>query len=464
MAAQLHGFYTNRNGKLEFIRKVDKRAKFGYYGKMDNYNKYGEAESGSNHDLVKEGFSYKDYKVSCSFDEKTEIITLTLFTTEHYLKVTEALSGFEDLFDWAIRLKLESQNSVEVTVEEKGKATSYKPMIDLMSDNDVEINIADEFDSLEDQFIAVMSNDSSLSDEVTTDTQVEEIEGLSEAFENAKAKIIEYNSITKAKPTSMIGKLLYNNDKAKKDLDTKKSTIKNQLDKMFGVVQLKYELLLSTGEQLQHSCSQAMKQLLVLEKMQQVSQLGISKYQDAESVPMRALTTNTQIINAVEETKEYILKVKGIIIIAQKTAVEIGSNLPTMKTALARDISLVKLTNVIDNCQKACKVTADTTRDVKSITSAKVQSDVLRILTEYRDDNSEEIIMKNTAISMNKFSEDLVKVANELGTKTRRVADLAISNQKEAKLGLASKTVLKLGMGADSAVNPKENQGEKNEI
>ena len=330
----------------------------------------------------------------------------------------------------AITTEVKLQEEQKEAITQKGR--EMKPDYHILKDSEIseDFAYADDGQTIGERYGSIVGTISKLTSELNSATALGDNKELVEAFNNAKLQIQQYTSTaTAGSAKGFIGRLIGDNKYAKRVIAKVKKTkaendsIQKNIDYLFGLIQEKYECLVTSGEGLQAAKSQIAKQLEALSVLHKESSEFIGSFADRSQIPIRDLSLNTQIEASIEKYKNRLAKIDGAIIAAQTTIMALGKDLPSMKSDLTDETAISGLLSSIDDYQQMYDKAAELVSDVTE-TVAKQSYDVIENLFDMQiKDNRMISYLENSSKRSQKFATMVADRSDQLATKIRNDAD-----------------------------------------
>ena len=318
--------------------------------------------------------SYKYEEVTNALEIEGLTVTATNdkglvnFKTEEFSGSFEITSmvQFRDKIILAVHKHREKREKIkDVGRNMKPEVITLKP---------VKVNIKNtDVGSTQDKYVNIVGKLSNLTAGLNANDSLADAKDLAEAFIKTKATI---SSLTETKPNKLFGslkKLAYDTGWGKKvdEAMSKNKSVQDNIDYLFGIVQSKFEKLVTTGESLQSTKGLLFAQVEALEVLLLGSNEEVSNYDNPADIPIRELSLNNQIKASVEKYKDRLLKVDGAILATGKTIIALGRDLPSLKTDLTDEMAIGSLLNSVDDYQKMFSEISTLVATVTASTSEK---------------------------------------------------------------------------------------------
>lgn len=239
--------------------------------------------------------------------------------------------------------------------------------------------------SLEGRYAQIVGTVQSMSHEINATTEIQSSSQLSELFAKAKSYVDAYE-VTKKKDTSGFFSKLFGFDKKKEE---ELNSINKSTDAIFSVIHNEYNKLVETGTKFQRLKSDMIKQLKDLEELKIESNAEMQVYLDTgDMIPMRLISTNTQIEASCEAYKEKLLKIEVGITLTTGAVIALGAKLPAMRAGLADETAYAALIGSVSNVHEVVKGTSDLILGIADLTSAEAHKKVDEMMQAQINDTS----------------------------------------------------------------------------
>lgn len=300
----------------------------------------------------------------------------------------------------------------------------------------VEIN-----QSLESRYTSIVGNIQSMSQEVNDTTELGSSAELEALFDKAKIALNEYDTVKKKDTSGWISKFFGSDTKKEKELNS----INKNIDDLFQLIRNKYNALVSTGEKFQKLKTEMTAQYNELELLRQESNAEMKSYVSiGEMIPMRLISTNTQIEASCEAYKAKLLKIEAGITLTTGAVTSLGSKLPSMRSGIADETAYAALISGVSNVHGMVSNMADLMLGVADMTSNEVHKKVNDIMQSQINDNTTvrylESRQKYTSELAEMISTNAEQLANKLLDESKIVKQIAL----ESKAGGSTKKLQQL--------------------
>lgn len=300
----------------------------------------------------------------------------------------------------------------------------------------VEIN-----QSLESRYTSIVGNIQSMSQEINDTTELGSSAELEALFDKAKLALNEYDTVKKKDTSGWISKFFGSESKKDKELNS----INKNIDDLFQLIHSKYNALVSTGEKFQKLKAEMTTQYNELELLRQESNAEMESYTNSgEMIPMRLISTNSQIEASCEAYKAKLLKIEAGITLTTGAVIALGSKLPSMRSGIADETAYAALISSVSNVHGMVSNMADLMLGVADMTSNEVHKKVNDIMQSQINDNTTvrylESRQKYTSELAEMISTNAEQLANKLLDESKIVKQIAL----ESKAGGSTKKLQQL--------------------
>lgn len=237
--------------------------------------------------------------------------------------------------------------------------------------------------SLEERYSQICGNIKSMSQEINDNTALSSSKQLEELFNKAKVSLESYKEV-KAKDTSGWFSRFVSADKKK---ERELVTISQNTEYLFSLISKEYNNLVETGAKFQSLKVEMTQQLKDLQVLLEESNAEVQQFVDNdEMVPMKVISTNSQIIASCEAYKAKLLKIEAGITMTTGAVVSLGSKLPAMKAGIADETSYAALIDSVSNVHGMFSSTAELMFGISDMTSDEVFKKVNNIMQSQIND------------------------------------------------------------------------------
>lgn len=237
--------------------------------------------------------------------------------------------------------------------------------------------------SLEERYSQICGNIQSMSQEINDNTALSSSKQLEELFNKAKVSLESYKEV-KAKDTSGWFSRFVSADKKK---ERELVTISQNTEYLFSLISKEYNNLVETGAKFQSLKVEMTQQLKDLQVLLEESNAEVQQFVDNnEMVPMKVISTNSQIIASCEAYKAKLLKIEAGITMTTGAVVSLGSKLPAMKAGIADETSYAALIDSVSNVHGMFSSTAELMFGISDMTSDEVFKKVNNIMQSQIND------------------------------------------------------------------------------
>ena len=237
--------------------------------------------------------------------------------------------------------------------------------------------------SLEERYSQICGNIQSMSQEINDNTALSSSKQLEELFNKAKVSLESYKEV-KAKDTSGWFSRFVSADKKK---ERELVTISQNTEYLFSLISKEYNNLVETGAKFQSLKVEMTQQLKDLQVLLEESNTEVQQFVDNdEMVPMKVISTNSQIIASCEAYKAKLLKIEAGITMTTGAVVSLGSKLPAMKAGIADETSYAALIDSVSNVHGMFSSTAELMFGIADMTSDEVFKKVNNIMQSQIND------------------------------------------------------------------------------
>lgn len=284
--------------------------------------------------------------------------------------------------------------------------------------------------SLESRYTDIVGNIQSMSNEINDSTELGSSAELEALFDKAKLALNEYDTIKKKDTSGWISKFFG----AEVQKDKELNSINKNIDSLFQLIHNKYNALVTTGEKFQKLKIEMTKQYDELENLRLESNTEMSSYTDSnEMIPMRLISTNSQIEASCEAYKAKLLKIEAGITLTTGAVIALGSKLPSMRSGIADETAYAALISSVSNVHGMVSNMADLMLGVADMTSNEVHKKVNDIMQSQINDNSTVKYLE----SRQKFTSDLAEMisgnaeqlSNKLLAESKVIKQIALESK-----------------------------------
>lgn len=295
--------------------------------------------------------------------------------------------------------------------------------------------------SLESRYTSIVGNIQSMSQEINDTTELGSSAELEALFDKAKLALKEHDTIKKKDTSGWISKFFGSESKKDKELNS----INKNIDDLFQLIHNKYNALVSTGEKFQKLKAEMTTQYNELELLRQESNSEMESYTNSgEMIPMRLISTNSQIEASCEAYKAKLLKIEAGITLTTGAVIALGSKLPSMRSGIADETAYAALISSVSNVHGMVSNMADLMLGVADMTSNEVHKKVNDIMQSQINDNTTvrylESRQKYTSELAEMISTNAEQLANKLLDESKIVKQIAL----ESKAGGSTKKLQQL--------------------
>ncbi len=289
--------------------------------------------------------------------------------------------------------------------------------------------------SVEERYTVITSNISEITSNINSQNLLGDQKDLTEAFSKAREELQAFsskNGTKKSKP-GRFSMALSNitedwewakpiSEKITKTISVS-SSVQDNIDYLFGLINKKYEQIVETGEKLQQSKQTMHQQISALESLAKDSDDTLSSYEDQSDIPIRNIATNTKIKTSVEKYKNRLLKINSSIIAMQTTIIDIGKDLPEKRSDLTEEMAIATLLSSTDDFQKMYQSVSSLVDEVVENTAENSHKVIENLLDMHiKDDKSLKYLVSTTERN-EKFSSMIVEKTQILKDKTIKDAN-----------------------------------------
>lgn len=284
--------------------------------------------------------------------------------------------------------------------------------------------------SLESRYTSIVGNIQSMSQEINDTTELGSSAELEALFDKAKLALNEYETVKKKDTSGWISKFFGNDTKKDKELNS----INKNIDGLFQLIHNKYNALVSTGEKFQKLKAEMTVQYNELEVLRQESNLEMESFTNSgEMIPMRLISTNSQIEASCEAYKAKLLKIEAGITLTTGAVIALGSKLPSMRSGIADETAYAALISSVSNVHGMVSNMADLMLGVADMTSNEVHKKVNDIMQSQINDNTTvrylESRQKYTSELAEMISTNAEQLANKLLDESKIVKQIALESK-----------------------------------
>lgn len=308
--------------------------------------------------------------------------------------------------------------------------------------------------SLEERYSKICGNIQSMSQEINDNTALSSSKQLEELFNKAKVSLESYKEV-KAKDTSGWFSRFVSADKKK---ERELVTISQNTEYLFSLISKEYNNLVETGAKFQALKVEMTQQLKDLQVLLEESNAEVQQFIDNnEMVPMKIISTNSQIIASCEAYKAKLLKIEAGITMTTGAVVSLGSKLPTMKAGIADETSYAALIDSVSNVHGMFSSTAELMFGIADMTSDEVFKKVNDIMQSQINDTTTikylESRQKHTAELATMIANNAELLSDKLLNESSTIKQIALENVT----GLSRERLVQLNKGA-LPVAPKDEE------
>lgn len=283
--------------------------------------------------------------------------------------------------------------------------------------------------SLEDRYTKIVGNIQSMSQEINDNTALSSSKQLEDLFNKAKISLESYKEV-KAKDTSGWFSRFVSADKKK---ERELVTISQNTEYLFGLISKEYNNLVETGTKFQTLKVEMTQQLKALQILLEESNAEVQQFIDLdEMIPMKIISTNSQIIASCEAYKAKLLKIEAGITMTTGEVVSLGSKLPTMKAGIADETSYAALIDSVSNVHGMFSSTAELMFGIADMTSDEVFKKVNNIMQSQINDTTTiqylESRQKHTAELASMISTNAELLSDKLLNESSTIKQIALEN------------------------------------
>lgn len=299
--------------------------------------------------------------------------------------------------------------------------------------------------SLEERYSKICGNIQSMSQEINDNTALSSSKQLEELFNKAKVSLESYKEV-KAKDTSGWFSRFISADKKK---ERELVTISQNTEYLFSLISKEYNNLVETGAKFQALKLEMTQQLKDLQVLLEESNAEVQQFVDNdEMVPMKVISTNSQIIASCEAYKAKLLKIEAGITMTTGAVVSLGSKLPTMKAGIADETSYAALIDSVSNVHGMFSSTAELMFGIADMTSDEVFKKVNDIMQSQINDTTTikylESRQKHTAELATMIATNAELLSDKLLNESSTIKQIALENVT----GVSRERLVQLNKGA----------------
>lgn len=264
-----------------------------------------------------------------------------------------------------------------------------------------EVVQVDSTKSVEEQYHDIMNNITSTTRAVAETADLANIKELEGLFTDARKNLEQYSKVSAKNTSGFWGKL----SGAEKTKQAILVSIADNIDHMFGVINSKFDSLIDTGEKLQKIKLEMQSQMDALEHVLEASNAHIAEFEaNNEMIPIRVLSTNSQIKGSYETYKAKLLKIESGIMITTGAVISLGARLPAMKAGIFDEAAYSTLLSNVNGVHDMIKTASDLMLNIADVSSEQIYNKVEQIMTHEVNDNSMIKYLENREAHTNKLA------------------------------------------------------------
>ena len=299
--------------------------------------------------------------------------------------------------------------------------------------------------SLEDRYTDIVGNIQTMSQEINDSTALSSSKQLEDLFSKAKESLESYNKVKVKDTSGWFSKFISADKKKEREL----VTISQNTDYLFSLINKEYQTLVDTGTKFQALKVDMTQQLKELQVLLEESNTEVQQFLDNdEMVPMKLISTNSQITASCEAYKAKLLKIEAGITMTTGAVISLGSKLPTMRAGIADETSYAALIDSVSNVHGMFSSTAELMFGIADMTSSEVFKKVNDIMHSQIQDNSTiqylESRQKHTAELANMIATNAELLSDKLMNESSTIKQIALENIT----GLSRERLVQLNKGS----------------
>ena len=299
--------------------------------------------------------------------------------------------------------------------------------------------------SLEDRYTDIVGNIQTMSQEINDSTALSSSKQLEDLFSKAKESLESYNKVKVKDTSGWFSKFISADKKKEREL----VTISQNTDYLFSLINKEYQTLVDTGTKFQALKVDMTQQLKELQVLLEESNTEVQHFLDNdEMVPMKLISTNSQITASCEAYKAKLLKIEAGITMTTGAVVSLGSKLPTMRAGIADETSYAALIDSVSNVHGMFSSTAELMFGIADMTSSEVFKKVNDIMQSQIQDNTTihylESRQKHTAELANMIATNAELLSDKLMNESSTIKQIALENVT----GLSRERLVQLNKGS----------------
>ena len=299
--------------------------------------------------------------------------------------------------------------------------------------------------SLEDRYTDIVGNIQTMSQEINDSTALSSSKQLEDLFSKAKESLESYNKVKVKDTSGWFSKFISADKKKEREL----VTISQNTDYLFSLINKEYQTLVDTGTKFQALKVDMTQQLKELQVLLEESNAEVQHFLDnGEMVPMKLISTNSQITASCEAYKAKLLKIEAGITMTTGAVVSLGSKLPTMRAGIADETSYAALIDSVSNVHGMFSSTAELMFGIADMTSSEVFKKVNDIMQSQIQDNTTihylESRQKHTAELANMIATNAELLSDKLMNESSTIKQIALENVT----GLSRERLVQLNKGS----------------
>ena len=314
----------------------------------------------------------------------------------------------------------------EIEMYNINNPTNNEPNVELIETADD--NTPDEPDTVESRYSKIIGNTKQLSRDINDGTMLSGTKELEELFNKAAGALEQYSKIQKEEPRGFFSKMF------KGDNKEKLKTVSQNIDYLFGLIESKFDSLVRTGEKFQDLKLEMHEQYLALVEVLEASNAEMKAFEDSgKMVPMRMISTNSQIEASVEAVKSKLLKIEAGITLTTGAVIALGAKLPAMRAGVSDEMAFAGLLADVGNVHGMVSEAADLMLGIANNTSDTIYTKVEEIIDSQINDKTMLMYLESRKESTDKLaimvSDKAQLLSDKLKEESGRIKQISIESK-----------------------------------